>query len=228
MRTFRRKIGRICAQGHHSVALRSGSQRLARFYVHAGGPANSIAVERRTATKVKPVNDCATLPRFSALFTLAVLAIFASSAAAQAPASRHIELRIAPELALSLTGAAPPPPLAKASHKDMITDLRRSRAMVAVGIGLLLSGAAGMAWGANACDELYSPRVNNGFLAGGGAVAAAGVAFTVRGQSRLKRTDQSLTRMSGSLIALTLGTLLTSAALWFGAGTPEWIECVSS
>jgi len=162
---------------------------------------------------------------------VALFTVVAPASAQKLPAS----IRLVPELALALDQAnavkQPVAPVAKTPATPRT--LRRGRALMAAGVGLLVGGTAGLAVGLSGskCDDDDESRVTVGQVVGGGLVAGLGLTFTLGGLRKVQLTAPAVrqsTEPSGWLPLLGLGTAATSFVMVMMAGIPESMRCWDS
>lgn len=130
---------------------------------------------------------------------------------------------------------AAPAPLISERTQALQMQLRRGRALIAVGSGLIAGGVAhAAAFGRrNVCSEpserLVLPPVT------GTIVAAAGLGMTINGGLKLARAPAEVrsahpltSKGKAGVVLGAIGSALVSSVVLFGITALPWIDCIAS
>lgn len=161
-------------------------------------------------------------PLAATLLLSALIAMFCARAHAQ---DVRFQPRLAAELALSLEAVAAVPPPMSSSHEK---DVRRAHNLTAAGVGLLLSGLAGIAVGLSSgpCSD---GRILIGPTSAGAVLLGGGIAFLIGGTRRLNHLPKTERRGSRAWpILVGIGTALLGTATVAASSVAEFAVCSSS
>jgi hypothetical protein len=138
-------------------------------------------------------------------------------------------------VAASALAPAAPPPFSPERTQYLRKQLRRGRALITAGTGLIAAGVVHAAvFGRRAsCTEDHGRLIGPPFT--GTIVAAAGLGMTLRGGSKVAGVPREFRRAnpvgnkgSAGIVFGALGAAVVTSLVLFGITAYPWIDCIAS